>query len=144
MARSIDCGKFLCVLLPLAVLGGCDLLDVMQRMYTVEEITHESARGVKLQLVNTMDKAIWYNLCTATLQEKADGGWKKVAEGWLPKNSACTLEMHSLPPEGSDTFRGPLRESLPAGTYRFQDQIDVGSGESRSTKTVHTNSFELD
>ena len=126
-----------------AMPGGCDPMYLLtdEPVYTAEQISFETGRGIRLQLTNRTSETLWYNLCTASLQEKTDKGWVPVEAGWLPPDHACTLELRSLPPGESDTFEGPLRDDLQVGTYRFEDQIGVG--EEDLTTPIYSDAFEL-
>jgi hypothetical protein len=89
--------------------------------------------GVNLELRNGSASEIGYNLCTSTL--------KSAAGREMPTSQVCTMELRTLKPEATATYRFPLPVNMLEGSYRFATQVHW-MDEGRMA-TVRSNAFEV-
>lgn len=71
---------------------------------------------VTLALRNGSKQQIGYNLCTSTLQT-ADGRD-------VPTSRVCTMELRTLEPGRTDSYRYRLPVNMAEGSYRFAAQVE--------------------
>ena len=79
-----------------------------------EETTEDST--VTLALRNGSKQQIGYNLCTSTLQTAAGRD--------VPTSRVCTLELRTLEPGRTDSYRYRLPVNMAEGSYRFATQVE--------------------
>jgi hypothetical protein len=93
---------------------------------------------LRLRLHNLSARPLFFNLCTAALEQVAEDG------GWLPAPEAvpvpCTMVARQLEPGQVATEQKLLPRELPAGSYRYSVQV---TQETRDSETVSTASFTL-
>jgi hypothetical protein len=131
------------VLLVVLLFAGCAPNARSEEGPSFADLTVEPARTrpggeTALTLTNRSDHAIGYNLCPAVLDRRVDGQWQRHPEA---PTEICTMELRTLDPNDSDTYRHTLPATLPAGTYRFAVGVEWPLGEERVELT--TDPFEV-
>jgi hypothetical protein len=131
--------KMLALLLLLAC-GGCanGLLPQENADATLRTDRSEYARGeaATLELANTSQGRVGYNLCFSQLERFSSTGWT-LAEG---TGSACLGIQLLLKSGERATYHLPLPADLRAGTYRVSTRIEKSDGE---TERVSTEPFTV-
>lgn len=126
--------KILALLL-LLVCGGCanGLLPQENADVTLRADRSEYAPGeaATLELANTSDGSVGYNLCFSQLERFSSTGWTP-AEG---TGSTCLGILLSLKPGERATGQLPLPADLRAGTYRVSTRIEESDGDSERVST---------
>ena len=96
-----------------------------------EQATEDST--VTLTLRNGSEQQLGYNLCTSTL-ESADGRE-------IPTSRVCTMELRTLEPGRTATYRYTLPVNVAQGSYRLAAEVHwMDSGR---TSMVRSNAFEV-
>jgi hypothetical protein len=129
MTRSIG------VMTPLVavLLCGCVPADPAQGPAGVADLRVSPAEArageeVMLTLENRSDRELGYNLCPAVLDRRTDAGWEEWPEA---PAEVCTMELRTLAPARSGSYRHTLPSGMPAGEYRFRTTVEAPLGEGR-------------
>ncbi len=80
--------------------------------------------SVLLMLTNGSPHAIGYNLCSSGLEAREGDGWNPV-----PSSRVCTMELRTLEPDETTSYRFDLPAGLAPGEYRFTtttERLDAG------------------
>ena len=96
-----------------------------------EQTTEDST--VTLTLRNGSEEQLGYNLCTSSLQTAA--GCE------VPTGRVCTMELRTLEPGRTATYRYELPVNVAQGSYRFAAQVTWMK--SNRTSRVRSNPFEV-
>ncbi len=98
-----------------------------------------AGEDVTLTLTNRSDEMIGYNLCVSTLEYRDGESWVQAAE---QPTEICTMELRTLSPDGSDSFRHTMPAGLPPGEYRMWTNVEwpLGAGQ----ETLITRSFRIE
>lgn len=121
-----------------AMIGfGCGILDSSEGEppgsveLTVERQSYAPGDSVGLQLENASDRRVGGNLCSSTLQRRADGEWTR-PDAWDDDRNndgvteACRMILNSVGPGAATTATLVLPPDLAAGTYRFETTAEIG------------------
>jgi hypothetical protein len=90
--------------------------------YQADRAAYTSADSITTILLNQSDGDVGYNLCVATLEKRAGGGWVRVQR--TPEHP-CALPLFTLRPGESATFREPAGHVPGDGTYRLRTRIET-------------------
>jgi hypothetical protein len=96
---------------------------------TVQPQPARAGQEVVLTLTNHSGRQVGYNLCPTLLQRQVAGEWEASP---IPFTEVCTMELRTLDPGASATFRHPLPAGIPAGTYRFWAAVEWPLGGDRA------------
>lgn len=81
--------------------------------------------SIVLTLRNGSEAAMYYNLCTSSLERQRNGGWETV-----PSERVCTLELRTLDPAAEARYTLDLPAVLEPGSYRVRTSVEnTGTGE---------------
>ncbi|HEX2187299.1 MAG TPA: immunoglobulin-like domain-containing protein [Longimicrobiaceae bacterium] len=86
---------------------------------TVEPDAVRPADTVTLTLRNGTAAEVGYNLCSSTLERRADGAWQTV-----PSDRICTRELRILMPGQEASYPLELQPGLAPGEYRFSTGVE--------------------
>jgi hypothetical protein len=116
-----------------AMLAGCAPADSAGNTGAVADlrVTPTEARAgdeVMLTLENRSDRPLGYNLCPAVLDRRAGEDWEEWPEA---PAEVCTMELRTLSPESSSSFRHKLPSGLEPDEYRFRTTVEAPLGEDR-------------
>jgi hypothetical protein len=116
-----------------SMLAGCAPADPADGPGAVADlrVTPAEARAgdeVMLTLENRSDRPLGYNLCPAVLDRRAGADWEEWPEA---PAEVCTMELRTLSPESSSSFRHTLPSRLEPGEYRFRTTVEAPLGEGR-------------
>ena len=96
-----------------------------------EQTTQDST--LTLTLRNRSEQQLGYNLCTSALET---AGGREV-----PTSRVCTMELRTLEPGRTATYRYTLPVNVAQGSYRFAAQVSWM--QSNRTSLVRSNAFEV-
>ena len=96
-----------------------------------EQTTENST--VTLTLRNGSEEQLGYNLCTSALETAAGRE--------VPTSRVCTMELRTLEPERTATYRYELPVNVAQGSYRFAAQVNWMA--SNRTSLVRSDAFEV-
>jgi hypothetical protein len=83
--------------------------------------------ALELTLTNRSVHPLGYNLCPSVIERRVGDDWQLHPE---PLAEACTMELRTLAPGASGSFRHTLPAALPPGRYRFRTGVEWPLGES--------------
>jgi hypothetical protein len=137
-------GRMRAMVSVLAVAGSaCVSADPAQRASApanlqVSPLEARAGGEVMLTLENRTASELGYNLCPAVLDRRTADGW----EQWpVSPAEICTMELRTLGPESSSSYRHTLPRRLDPGEYRFRTFIEAPLGGDRIE--VSSSSFEV-
>ncbi|HEY0025265.1 MAG TPA: immunoglobulin-like domain-containing protein [Longimicrobium sp.] len=127
--------KKMLALLLLVVCGGCanGLLSPENAHATLrtDRSEYDAGEAATLELANTSDGSVGYNLCFSQLERFSSTGWT-LAEG---TGTACLAILLLLESGERATYQLPLPEALRAGRYRVSTHIEASDGDSERVST---------
>lgn len=86
---------------------------------TVVPVVVPAGDSVTIALATTAGDGVRYNLCTATLEHRANRDWVPV-----PSDRVCTLELRTLLPGDRARFTMHLPAMLEGGEYRYHARVE--------------------
>lgn len=118
--------RFASVFLVILLIAGCGgsnsgpRLNITPYDLTIEPSSPVPGGEVQLALTNNTTQPVGYNLCTAALAREVGNEWEPV-----PADRVCTMELRTLDPGESASFRITLPPDLPGGVYRFETNVEL-------------------
>jgi hypothetical protein len=87
---------------------------------------YDPGDAILLTLANHSPNQVGYNLCSAALERRVGGGeWHEAPQRLI---DACTMELRTLVPNETVTYRHSLPSALPAGQYRVRTRVEAPLG----------------
>jgi hypothetical protein len=105
---------------------------------TVDRTQYRAGNTMVLTLRNGTAQNIGYNLCGAGLDRRVGTEWQQVQPGLA---EVCTLELRTLAPGGSATYRHTVPSGLAPGEYRVRSAVESPLG--ASWVAVHSSVFAI-
>jgi hypothetical protein len=92
---------------------------------SVDRGQYRAGDAMVLTLRNGLPHGVGYNLCGAGLERRVGGEWREVQQRLA---EVCTMELRTLAPGASDTFRHTVPAGLSAGEYRVRSAVESPLG----------------
>lgn len=105
---------------------------------SVDRTQYRSGDTMVLTLRNGQAHAVGYNLCGAGVERRVGGEWREAEPGLA---EVCTMELRTLAPGASATYRHTVPSGLEAGEYRVQSAVESPLG--GSWFAVHSAAFTI-
>lgn len=122
------------LLIPLALLSACDTFTgELEKLHLVPDSPQYVLGQMAVTVLdNNAGRAFTYSSCGPALEVRVEGHWTAVDVG----TRVCTADLRSVAPGEVVTFRIPLPETLPAGTYRFVLAVGHDANQDERVRSV--------
>jgi hypothetical protein len=107
-------------------------------MLSVDRARYRSGDALVLTLRNGLAHAIGYNLCGAALEQRVGTEWRESPHRLA---EVCTMELRTLAPGASGTYRHTVPGGASPGEYRVRSAVESPLG--GSWTTIHSGTFTI-